>query len=145
MVSKEDMERLDDQGMAAWNSHDPDAFVGLFADDFVWRDDTLPQPMREKAAAREYFAGWAIAFPDLESKETNRVVGEDSVAVEVEFTGTNTGPLRMGGQEIPPTGKSIVGHGTYFARSRDGRTISEFNSHPDVAGMMAQLGLAPEG
>ncbi len=34
------------------------------------------------------------------------------------------------------------GRGTYFVRVRDGKVV-EFNSYPDLAGMMMQLGLMP--
>jgi steroid delta-isomerase-like uncharacterized protein len=141
-MSKEEMERIDDQGMAAWNDHDADAFLSLFADDFVWYDSTLPEPIRDQEGARRYFNGWATAFPDMNAKVTNRVVGDDAFASEIEFTGTNTGPMVMGGNEIPPTNKAITGHGTYFARVRDGKVV-EFSTHPDVAGMMMQLGMMP--
>ena len=59
---------------------------------------------------------------------------------DISFTGTNTGPLGLGGMEIPATGKGVVGQGSYFVRLKDGK-ITEFSSHPDVAGMMVQLGL----
>lgn len=74
---------------------------------------------------------------------TNRVVGEDALAAEVEFTGTNTGPLAMGDMEIPPTGKGMVGRGAYFLRASEGK-VTEFSTHPDTAGMMMQLGLIPQ-
>src|SRR6266508_2923228 len=115
-MSKEELERLDDQGMIAWNDHDAEAFVSQFADDFVWYDSALPEPIRDKEGARQYFNGWATAFPDMSAKVTNRVVGDDAFASEVEFTGTNTGPMVMGGNEIHPTDKAVTGHGTYFAR-----------------------------
>jgi hypothetical protein len=38
--------------------------------------------------------------------------------------------------------KAVTARGCYFARSRDGKIV-EFHSHPDTAGMMAQLGLLP--
>lgn len=56
-------------------------------------------------------------------KQTNRVVSEDAAAAELQFTGTNTGPMMMAGKEIPPTGKSVVGKGTCFARVRDGKAV----------------------
>jgi predicted ester cyclase len=74
---------------------------------------------------------------------TSRVVGEDAVAAEVEFTGTNRGALSMGGRQMPPTQKSVVGRGAYFVTIRDGK-MTEFSTHPDTAGMMTQLGLLPE-
>jgi len=49
----------------------------------------------------------------------------------------------MAGKEIPPTGKSVVGKGTYFARVKGGKVV-ELNSYPDIAGMMMQLGFMPQ-
>src|SRR5439155_24359885 len=123
--------------------HDADAFVGLLSDDFVWTDWTVPEPIRDRDQARQYFSSWATAFPDMQVKVVNRVIGDDAVAAEIEFTGTNTGPMSMGGMEIPPTNKAVTGRGTYIARIRDGKVV-EFSSHPDAAGMMMQLGLMPK-
>ena len=139
-MSKEELERIDDLGMRAWDEHDHDAFLALFAEEFVWRDLTVPEPMTTADEVRAYMQGWFTAFPDMRSRTVNRVIGEDAVAAEITFTGTNTGPLTMGGMEIPATGKGVVGQGSYFARVKDGK-ITEFSSHPDAAGMMVQLGL----
>lgn len=141
-MSREELEKIDDQGMAAWDEHDPDAFVDLFADEFVWRDVTVPEEMRTREQAKQYIQGWFTAFPDMRVRTTNRIIGEDSVAAEVEFTGTNSGPLSMGGMEIPATGKSVVNKGAYFVRVQDGKVV-EFSTHPDAAGLMMQLGLMP--
>jgi steroid delta-isomerase-like uncharacterized protein len=144
-MTQEAVERIDDQGMAAWDGHDVDGFIDLFADDFVWTDLTLPEPMRTREQARQYMQGWFMAFPDMRVQQTNRVVSDDAVAAEIEFTGTNTGPMLMGGGEVPPTGTSVLGRGAYFARvNQDGQMVL-FSSHPDVAGLMMQLDLRPEG
>jgi len=141
-MTRDEIVALDDRGMAAWDTHDTEAFAALFADEFVYTDDSSPTPLRSKEEVKAYMQAWYTAIPDMRATETNRVVGEDSVAVEVEFTGTNTGPLAMGGQEIPATGRNVTGHGTYFAKASDGR-ITEFHAHPDTAGLMMQLGLMP--
>ena len=143
-MSKQDLERLDDLGIAAWDNHKPDSFADLFADEFVLRDTTLPEPLHTIYEAAAYAQSWFTAFPDIQVRRTNRVVGEDSVAAEIEFSGTNTGPLAMGGMELPPTGKSVVGRGSYFARVKDGK-VTEFSAHPDAAGLLMQLGLLPPG
>jgi steroid delta-isomerase-like uncharacterized protein len=143
-MSKEDLERLDDQGLAAWDDHKPDAFVEMLADSFVVRDVGVAEPFRTRDEVRAYAQSWFTAFPDLHLRRTNRVVGDESLAGEVEFTGTNTGPLVMGGLEIPATGRSVVGRGAYFVRVRDGK-VAEFTNYPDVAGLMVQLGLMPQG
>jgi steroid delta-isomerase-like uncharacterized protein len=142
-MTREDLERIDRQGMAAWDGHDVDGFVGLLADGFVWTDVTLPEPMRTTEQARQYMQGWFTAFPDMRVTQTYQVVGEDAVAAEVAFTGTNTGPMRMGDAEVPPTGRSVVGRGAYFAQVDQAGQIVRFSSHPDVAGLMMQLGINP--
>jgi hypothetical protein len=86
-MTREAVERIDQQGIAAWDGHDVDGFVGLFADDFTWTDLTLPEPMRTTEQARQYMQGWFTAFPDMRVTQTNRVVGDDAVAAELEFTG----------------------------------------------------------
>lgn len=139
-MNRQELERMDEQGMAAWDNHDVEAWVNMFADDFVCNDWTVPEPMRDKAAIRQYFNAWMTAFPDMSAKQTNRVVGDDAVAAEFEFTGTNTGTMNMGGMEMPPTNKTVVGRGSYIARAKDGKVV-EFNAHPDAAGIMMQLGL----
>jgi steroid delta-isomerase-like uncharacterized protein len=141
-MTRDEIRALDDRGMAAWDAHDTDGFVALFADDFVYTDESAPQPLRSKDEIRSYMQAWYTAFPDMRASETNRVIGDDSVAAEIEFTGTNTGPLAMGGQEMPATGRTVTGHGTYFAKASDAG-ITEFHAHPDIAGMMMQLGLMP--
>ena len=141
-MDKEELERLDDAGMSAWDTHDADAWVAIFADDFVVRDWTVPEPIRDKDGLRAYFNTWLGAFPDMHVKQIARVIGEDAVAAELEFSGTNTGAMNMGGMEMPPTGRSIVGRGSYIAHVRDGKVV-EFSSHPDAAGVMMQLGLMP--
>jgi len=142
-MSREELERLDDQGMSAWDDHDTDAWVSLFADDFALYDWTIPEPIRDKEGVRQYFSAWMTAFPDMRVKQTSRVVGEDAVAAEIEFSGTNSGPIVMAGNQIPPTNKTVTGRGSYIAWARDGKVV-EFRSHPDVAGMMMQLGFMPQ-
>jgi steroid delta-isomerase-like uncharacterized protein len=142
-MSREDLERLDDQGIAAWDNHKPDAFVEMLSDGFVVRDLGIPEPLRTKDEVRAYAQSWFTAFPDLHVVRTNIVVGDESVASEIEFTGTNTGPLVMGGMEIPATGKAVIGRGAYFVRVKDGKVV-EFTNHTDAAGLMIQLGLMPQ-
>ncbi|MBO1268294.1 ester cyclase [Arthrobacter cavernae] len=141
-MSSEELQRLDEQGMAAWDQHNPDDFVDLFAEDFTFSDVTRPEALRSKDEVRQYMESWFTAFPDMRILSINRVVGDDAVAGEVEFTGTNTGPLVVGGMEMPATGKSVTSTGAYFFSVRDGK-IASFSARPDGAGLMEQLGLLP--
>ena len=142
MITKTELEHLDDLGMAAWDRHDAGAFVDLFAERFTWTDWALPEPIRDRAAAKAYFNTWITAFPDMRTKSVLRVVGEDTVSAEIEFTGTNDGVMEMGGNQIPPTHRFVHGRGTYTARAVNGKIV-EFRTHPDIAGLMMQLGFLP--
>jgi steroid delta-isomerase-like uncharacterized protein len=141
-MDKHELEAMDDKGMAAWSSHDPDAWAGMFADEFVYHDWTVPEPIRDKDSVRAHFMAWMNAFPDMKVSTVSRVIGDDAVAAEIMFNGTNTGPMVMGGMEMPPTGKSAQGRGSSIARVKDGKIV-EFRGHPDAAGVMMQLGLMP--
>ncbi|MFE9206048.1 ester cyclase [Micromonospora sp. NPDC007230] len=143
-IDRKALERLDDARLAAWDTHRLDAFVDLLADDFVLRDTTIGAPVTTKEGAREYVRARLTALPDMRIRRTSRLVDEDdgSVAAEVEFTGTHTGPMAVGSRQVPPTGKTVVGRGAYFARVKDGLFV-ELSIHPDLAGIMAQLGLMP--
>jgi hypothetical protein len=45
-MSREEIERLDDQGMAAWDGHDAEGFANLFADKFAVNDVAMPNRSR---------------------------------------------------------------------------------------------------
>lgn len=135
--------RLDDRPREAWNSHDLEKMLALCAEDIVWHDVGSPEPYRGKDGVRRFMQGWITALPDLDYRETNRLVTEDAVAVEFQFSGTNTGPVQVapGTPPIPATGKKINAvKGTYFGRVRAGQWV-QFSSYPDLAGFMMQLGL----
>jgi steroid delta-isomerase-like uncharacterized protein len=134
--------KYDEEEIAAWNAHDVERALAIFPDNVVWQDAGSPQAMN-KDGIRQYLQGWFSAFPDIKITVTNRVITEDYVAAELDFSGTNTGDLQLApGATIPATGKTVHGKGTYFVRFKDGKPV-EVHSYPDLAGMMMQLGLMP--
>ena len=142
-MSIQDNLKADEEEIAAWNAHDVERAAAVFPDEIVWIDTGSPQPLKGKDALRQYLQGWFTAFPDIQITVTNRVVTEDQVASELDFSGTNSGPLQLApGTTIPATGRKVNGKGTYFVRFEDGKPV-EVHSYPDLAGMMMQLGLMP--
>lgn len=141
-MSIQDNLRQDEEEIASWNAHDVERALAVFPDDVTWHDTGSPQAMN-KDGIRQYLQGWFSAFPDIEITVINRVVTEDQVAAEINFSGTNSGDLQLApGASIPATGKKVNGKGTYFVRFKDGKPV-EVHSYPDLAGMMMQLGLMP--
>ena len=140
-MSANDVIKLNDAVMDSWNRHDTKKFLTYCDESIVWRDSASPEPARGKAGAEEFFNMWTTAFPDFRLKTLNQVANDDSIAVEIEFTGTNTGPLKMGDQpEIPATNRKVTNNGCYFGKVKNGK-FTEVHSYPDLAGMMVQLGL----
>jgi steroid delta-isomerase-like uncharacterized protein len=143
-MSRDVVGRVDERAIAAWSEHDVEGVVAMLAEEFVWRDVGLPEPLRTVDEVRAYVRGWIEAFPDLKLEQTNRVVQDDAVAAELVFTGTNTGPLRVAGAQLPPTNRPAIGRGAYFSRC-EGDKVIEFSAYPDLAGMLVQLGLLQGG
>ncbi len=137
--------KLHDAVIETWNNHDTKGFVALCDDKIVWKDLASAEPFNGKKGAEEFFNNWKTAFPDFKMKTLNKVATENTIAVELEFTGTNKGPLKMGTDtpEIPATNKKATSKGCYFAKVKNGKFI-EVNTYPDLAGMMMQLGLIHE-
>jgi steroid delta-isomerase-like uncharacterized protein len=141
-MSIQDNIKADEEEIAAWNAHDVERALAVFPDNVVWQDAGSPQAMG-KDGIGQYLQGWFSAFPDIKITVTNRVVTEDQVAAELDFSGTNTGDLQLAaGATIPATGKKVNGKGTYFVRFQNGKPV-EVHSYPDLAGMLMQLGLMP--
>jgi steroid delta-isomerase-like uncharacterized protein len=128
-----------------WNQHDTDKFLTYCDDKIVWQDTGIPQPYTSKEGARQFFDMWNTAFPDFKLTLQKTIVSQDCIAVECEFSGTNSGPMKMGdAPEMPATNKKVTGNkGSFFAWFKNGK-LAEVHSYPDQAGMMMQLGLMHE-
>ena len=131
--------------IAGWNAQNVDAVLAQFADSIVWTEAGA-EPLRGKDACHAYLAGWFTAFPDFSVSRVNEVITEDTIAVEVRFSGTNAGPLELapGAPAIPATGSRVDEvWGAYFLRVNDGKAV-EISLYPDNMGMVTQLGLMPD-
>jgi steroid delta-isomerase-like uncharacterized protein len=121
---------------AAWNAHDPDALVAIFAPDAVIRDVGSPELLRGREAIRARAADLLAAFPDFHLRQLELVVGDDANADRWEATGTHSGPFL--GMEA--TGNRIRVEGATFSRfGADGLVVEDVNFW-DVGALLAQLG-----
>jgi steroid delta-isomerase-like uncharacterized protein len=80
---------------------------------------------------------WREAFPDARGTITSKIVEGNRGAAEIVWRGTNRGSLM--GQ--PPTGKSVTVRAVVVIDT-NGSKITRSAHYIDVAGMMAQLGVA---
>ena len=140
-MSANDILKLHEQVVDSWNRHDTKKFATYVDENIVWNDIASPEPIRGKAGAEEFLNNWITAFPNFTMKTLNTVISDDKIAAELEFSGTNTGPLKVGDQpEIPATNRKVTNRGCVFGKVKNGKFI-EIRSYPDLAGMMMELGL----
>ena len=80
---------------------------------------------------------WKQAFPDGQGTITRKMIDGKNGSAEIVWRGTNRGSLM--GQ--PPTGKSVNVRAVLVIET-NGSAITRASHYIDVAGMMAQLGVA---
>lgn len=70
-MNKDELIALDDRGIAAWDTHDVDAFAAMFADNFVYTDDTIQGTMTSLDQVREYMSGLVHGLSRHEGRRAN--------------------------------------------------------------------------
>ena len=124
----------------AYNAKDWDTAVSLMAPDVETVNLVTGQTFTGPDGARQFFLGWAGAFPDSLTETTTVIAEGDQVAMEFIGRGTQTGPLPSPGGDIPPTGKAVEIYFVLFLVFKNGK-VARQRLYFDGAGMMRQLGV----
>lgn len=139
MTSHEDLAR---QTITAFNVNDWDGVRALCAPGYVYDETGTGRRLTDLDQVIDALKGWKAALPDC-TGEVLRVVGEgDTIAMEIRWTGTQTGPMPVGDAVLPPSGRKIDVLGTMWQRWQGDQMIEERN-HLDVLTMLGQLGALP--
>lgn len=132
--------KLFDELVDAWNRHDQNKILSYCDEGIVWRDYSFPQPYVGLEGVRKVFKMWDTAFPDFRVRVSTKLVADDIVAMQMEFTGTHTGKLKAPDMEVAPTNKKITVTGAIFNRFKNGKLI-QVDDYPDLQGLLTQLGI----
>lgn len=95
---------------------DPAKTQARLTPDAVISGGILPQPLRGSDAI-ELMGALKTAFPDLKFDVRQVTVNGNQATVKADWTGTNTGALRLplaGAPQFPPTGKRVSVPDTYL-------------------------------
>ncbi len=84
------------------------AFGALYAADAVLYTPLTPQGVKGREAVKQYEGSISAAFPGASLKTSPVLAGGDTVAVEWEYSGKNTGPLATPAGTIAPTNRSVT-------------------------------------
>jgi SnoaL-like protein len=133
------------------NMTDVEATKARLTPDAMASGGVLPQPMPALEAFK-IVAGLKTAFPDLKFDVQKVTVNGNQAKVEVQVTGTNTGPLSlpMPGmpENIPPTGKKASAKDA-FVVTVEGDKVSRLEVDSPTGGglpvLLAQIGLNMPG
>jgi steroid delta-isomerase-like uncharacterized protein len=121
-----------------WNKGNFEATTTYIAADFVDHNPAIPNQLPGAEGARQVFAAYKAAFPDLHFTIEDMMIEGDKVVWRWTSTGTNTGSM-MG---MPPTGKQVTVSGIEIYRLA-GDKIAERWGNFDQLGLLQQLGVIP--
>jgi predicted ester cyclase len=130
-----------DRNIAALNNRDMEAYLANQHPDIEF---VVPggATLHGREQVRESTQAFWTAFPDGRLAFGEQVLGEDSAATEVVFTGTHTGPMSTPGGDVPPTSRVVQMTSVSMLRFKDGMVAYE-RVFMDQLQMLTQLGLAP--
>ena len=124
----------------AWNRHDADAVIALYAEGATYHTPRFDHPLKGKALA-DFIKSVLTAFPDLRFEVISRGdTGGGLVAIQLVLHGTHTGSFMDG---TPPTGRTVAYPLASFAKIEGDKIRSE-HIYLDRQTVAEQLGLKPK-
>lgn len=119
---------------AAWDAHDGQAVIDLYAEDGTYQDPATESPLSGQAIG-DYAEALFAAFPDLKLElisQADTSIGQ--VAVPWLLFGTHQGPLG----EMEATGKSVAIRGCDYIVVEDGKLKTVYGTF-SLQELMEQL------
>jgi steroid delta-isomerase-like uncharacterized protein len=124
----------------AWNSHDADAILALYADGGTYSAPRAGKELTGKAIANYAKAVWT-AYPDMSIEIISRGdTGGGLIASQWVLHGTHNGPYFDG---TPPTGRTLTLPGASFTQVENGKIRYE-RTYTDRQTVTEQLGFKPK-
>jgi steroid delta-isomerase-like uncharacterized protein len=124
-----------------FNRHEADAFAAFYTQDATAYDPQYAEQLKGRDAIKKDIEDFFMALPDVRAKVLSSVAGGDTIAFEVEMTGTHDGPLVTPDGHVPPTNRPVKFLGSRVIRFNSQGQITSCNRYYDLAGIMQQLGL----
>jgi steroid delta-isomerase-like uncharacterized protein len=91
----------------AYNEKNWDKVRAVAAKDLVYDEIATHRRVKGLDDVLETWKGWAAALPDSKATFVSENGNGNTATIEVKWTGTHRGTLKMPGREIPPTGKTV--------------------------------------
>jgi steroid delta-isomerase-like uncharacterized protein len=128
------------ESIESYNAGDFDRLRSLLADDF-YEEELATQRRLEGADARVAAArSWKRAFPDEQGTITGVYASGSTVAIELTWEGTQSGPMAIpDGRELPPSNKPMTVKSIEVIEIEDGK-IKVLRHYFDLMTILQQIG-----
>jgi steroid delta-isomerase-like uncharacterized protein len=128
------------ESIECYNVGDFDRLRSLLADDF-YEEELATQRRLEGADARvEAARAWKRAFPDERGTVTGVTTSGNTVAIELTWVGTQSGPITTpDGEELPPSNARITLKSVEVVEVEDGK-LKALRHYFDLMTLLQQIG-----
>ena len=141
-MAEQDLTATARETIDAFNASDWDRLRALSNEDSVYNELGTQRQFQGPDAFVEVMQGWRTAFPDVEGTVTNAVASGNTVALEISWKGTHTGPLESPGGTIPASGKAWSVAAIQVIEF-DGGKVKENRQYFDMLTMLQQIDAVP--
>jgi len=126
----------------AFNEADWERFRAVLSPDAVYAETGTGRRVEGADAYVQLCQGWKEALPDVRGTIRGAVAGEHTVAQEILWEGTHTGPMHTPGGTLEPSGATISVQASLWARF-EGDKAREVHHYLDVLTLLQQIGAVP--
>jgi steroid delta-isomerase-like uncharacterized protein len=139
----DEMVKVAREQVDAFNDGDWELLRGTLASDSRYDELGTQRKIEDPEKIIELFKGWKAAFPDGAGTVTSAISRGNTVALEVTWTGTHTGPLETDEGTIPASGmRHKTPAAMFFTFAGD--KIKESRHYFDSLTLLKQIGAQPK-
>ena len=138
-MAKPDLIRLARVNVEAYNSGDWQLLREVLAPDVVYDEIGTQRRVTGVEKMIEVYQGWKQIAPDGHGAISKAFSSGNSVTLEVTWFGTQTGPMAVTEDTVPPTGKQWVVPGVQVIIF-DGDKIKELRQYFDMMTLLKHIG-----
>jgi len=126
----------------AFNASDWEKGKAAFARDAVYDEVGTARRIEGGDAIMASWQAWKQAMPDVKGTVNGVVHDGHTVALEITWKGSHTGPLQTPGGTIPATGKPQTTRAS-LVMNFDGDKIKDSRHYFDMLSFLQQIGVIP--
>jgi steroid delta-isomerase-like uncharacterized protein len=142
-VQTDEMVKIAREQVDAFSRGDWELLRGTLASDSRYNELGTQRKIEGPEKIVELFKAWKQAFPDGAGTVTSVVSSANTVALEVTWKGTHTGPLTTAEGTIPASGKRQETPAAIFF-TFEGDKIKESRHYCDSLTLLKQIGAQPK-